>query len=556
MKSTLQFLKYTSKGFRARISVIILIGLTEVAFSLAFVWFSKIIIDTAIGEREGDLLYYAILLVVLVVLQILFRLLDIRLRRMTEVRMGNAIRYSVFSRLLYTRWQDLSMMHSGDMITRIIKDTDDVINVMVTALPLSIVATTQFAGALVILYILDPMLALILGVGMPLLASLSRLYYLYMRKYTKEVKESESMITAMVGESLVNQIVIRTFERQEVELDRLDKLQTDLHQSVHKRTNVSIIANLMMGVTFNGGYITAFLWSTYGLASKTVTFGMVTAYLQLVNRIQRPLFDLMRLLPSIVSAKTAVERLIYLTGFKLEETKNKILLEGDVTLTIENLLFAYSEDTNPVLSNFSMVVKPGTMVAVMGETGVGKTTLLRLLLALIKPDSGSITIEDENQSVTVSESTRSNFVYVPQGGSLFSGTIRENLLLGNREADDDELTRVLQIASAEFVFELTNGLDTVLGENGSGLSEGQAQRVAIARSLLRPGKILLLDEATSALDNETEHRFLKNLKREIGDRTVLFITHHAEIAEFCDYQYNLTSYKGTRDKEQETRDKG
>ncbi len=539
MKSSLQFLKYTSKGFRGRIAAIILIGLAEVAFSLAFVWFSKVIIDIATGQREGELLYYAILLVVLVVLQILFRLLDIRLRRMTEVLLGNAIRYSVFSLLLYTRWQDLRMMHSGDMITRIIKDTDDVINVMVTALPLSIVATTQFAGALVILYILDPMLALILGVGMPLLAVLSRLYYLYMRKYTKEVKESESMITAMVGESLVNQIVIRTFERQEDELDRLDKLQTDLHRSVHKRTNVSIIANLMMGITFNGGYITAFLWSTYGLARKTVTFGMVTAYLQLVNRIQRPLFDLMRLLPSIVSAKTAVERLIYLTGFKLEETDNKILLQGDVTLTIDNLSFAYSDEAKPVLSNFSMVVKPGTMVAVMGETGVGKTTLLRLLLALVKPDTGSIVIKNDAQSVVVSESTRSNFVYVPQGGSLFSGTIRENLLLGNAAADDDELSRVLHIASAQFVFDLPNGLDTILGENGSGLSEGQAQRIAIARSLLRPGKILLLDEATSALDNETEHAFLKNLKREIGNRTVLFITHHAEIAQFCDYQYSL-----------------
>ena len=289
-----------------------------------------------------------------------------------------------------------------------------------------------------------------------------------------------------------------------------------------------------------GGYITAFLWSAYGLASKTVTFGMVTAYLQLVNRIQRPLFDLMRLLPSIVSAKTAIERLIFLTGFKLEENEEKILLEGNVTLRIENLTFAYSKEAKPVLSDFSMVVKPGTMVAVMGETGVGKTTLLRLLLALIKPDSGSIVIEDETQSVVVSESTRSNFVYVPQGGSLFSGTIRDNLLLGNALADDDELKRVLHIASAQFVLDLPNGLDTILGENGSGLSEGQAQRVAIARSLLRPGKILLLDEATSALDSETEHSFLTNLKKEIGDRTVLFITHHAEIASFCDYQYNLT----------------
>lgn len=548
MKSTIQFLRYTSKGFRAHIGIIILIGLAEVVFSLAFVWYSKIIIDTATGDREGVLLYYAIVLVVLIILQILFRLFDIRMRRMTEVRMGNSIRYSVFSHLLYTRWQELSSMHSGDMITRIIKDTDDVISMMVTAIPLTIVATTQFVGAVVLLYILDPVLALILGIGMPLLAFLSKLYYTHMRKYTLEVKESESLITSMVGESLLNQIVIRTFEQQENELDRLNKLQSKLHRSVHKRTNVSIFANLMLGITFNGGYITAFLWSTYGLAKKTVTFGMVTAYLQLVNRIQRPLFNLISLLPSIVAAKTAVERLVFLTGFKLEENDEKILLEGDVTLTIENLSFAYTKDAKPVLSDFSMVVKPGTMVAVMGETGVGKTTLLRLLLALIKPTSGRIVIEDETQLVEVSESTRSNFVYVPQGGSLFSGSIRDNLLLGNKEASDEELSRVLHIASAGFVFDLPNGLDTMLGENGSGLSEGQAQRVAIARSLLRPGKILLLDEATSALDSETELRFLKNLKREIGDRTVLFITHHAEIASFCDYQYNLTPYEGTRDK--------
>ena len=539
MKSTLQFLRYNSKGFRSRIGMIILIGLAEVAFTLAFVWYSKIIIDTATGEQQGDLLYYSIILVVMVILQILFRLWDIRLRRMAEVSMGNSIRYNVFSHLLYTNWQELSSMHSGDMLTRIIKDTDDVINVMVTALPLAISAATQFVGALVILYILDPMLALILGIGMPLLAVFSKLYYTHMRKYTLEVKESESMITSMVEESLLNQIVIRTFERQENELDRLGRLQSKLHQSVHKRTNVSIFANLMMGITFNGGYITAFLWSVYGLASKTVTFGMVTAYLQLVNRIQRPLFDLIRLLPSIVSAKTAIERLIYMTGFKLEESEDKKLLKGNVTLKIEHLTFAYSGQSKPVLCDFSMVVKPGMMVAVMGETGVGKTTLLRLLLALIKPDSGSIVIEDESESVIVSERTRSNFVYVPQGGSLFSGTIRENLLLGDADADDAQITRVLYIASAEFVFDLPMGLNTILGENGGGLSEGQAQRVAIARSLLRPGKILLLDEATSALDIETERTFLINLKREIGDRTVLFITHHAEIAFFCDYQYNL-----------------
>lgn len=541
MKSTLEFLRFASKGVRLRITMILLIGFAEAAFSLAFVWFSKAIIDIATGDREGVLGRYAVLLVILIILQILLRLWDIRLRRMTEVRVGNSIRHGIFSRLLYSRWQELSSMHSGDMLTRVIKDTDDVINVLITALPLAIVAATQFVGALVILYILDPMLAIILGIAMPVLALFSKLYYNRMRKYTLEVKESESMIISLLEESLLNQIVIRTFEQQENELHRLSKLQSKLHGSVHKRTNVSIFANMAMGATFNGGYITAFLWSAYGLANNTVTFGAVTAYLQLVNRIQRPLFDLIRLLPSIVSAKAAIERLISLTGFKLENTNERIILEGEVTLKIENVTFAYSPGSKPVLSDFSMEVKPGTMVAVTGETGVGKTTLLRLLLALVRPDSGSITIEDASGAVEVSERTRSNFVYVPQGSSLFSGTIRENLLLGDDEASDQKLKRVLQIASADFVFDLPDGLDTMLGENGSGLSEGQAQRVAIARSLLRPGKILLLDEATSALDPETAHRFLKNLKKEIGDRIILFITHQAEVATFCDSQYRLIS---------------
>src|SRR5690554_150390 len=540
-KATFQFLRFTSKGFRSGIGLISFIGLAEVALSLAFVWFSKTIIDVATGENKGNLLYYSILLVTIVVLQILLRLWDIRLSRMTEVRMGNYIRYNVFSRLLYTRWQELSSMHSGDMLTRIIKDTDDVVNVMVTAIPLTVAAFIQFIGALIILFILDPILALILGVGMPVLALFGKLYYTRMRKYTVEVKESESLITSMMEESLLNQIVIRTFERQDNELNRLEKLQSKLHKSVHKRTNVSVIANMMMGFTFNGGYITAFIWSAYGLAKKTITFGTVTAYLQLVNRIQRPIFDLIRLLPSIVSAKTAIDRLIYLTEFKLEDIKEKKVLTGNVTLRIENITFAYSKDVKPVLIDFSMVVEPGTMVAVMGETGVGKTTLLRLLLALVKPDSGKITIENEMESVAISERTRSNFVYVPQGNSLFSGTIRENLLLGDLNADDNELRRVLKIASAEFVFDLPEGLDTILGENGSGLSEGQAQRVAIARSLLRPGKVLLLDEATSALDSETEQTFLRNLKSEIGNRTILFITHQSQVASFCDHTYYLTS---------------
>ena len=302
---------------------------------------------------------------------------------------------------------------------------------------------------------------------------------------------------------------------------------------------VSAWARFVSGMAFSGGYITAFIWGAWGIANKTITFGTVTAYLQLVNQIQRPLYDLMRLFPTVISAQAASERLSFLKKLESEEIGEKQFLEGRVSLNIENITYSYKDDNKPVISNFSLDAKPGEMIAVMGETGAGKTTLIRLILALIEPQKGSISIRNEVKSVKVSPSTRSNFVYVPQGNTLFSGTIRNNLLIGNPDADEDMLIKVLEIASANFVLDLPEGLDTVLGMGGSGVSEGQAQRIAIARSLLRPGKILLLDEATSALDIETEKTFLTNLKTHIGDRTVLFITHHAEVANYCDRIYRI-----------------
>ncbi|HOV35090.1 MAG TPA: ABC transporter ATP-binding protein [Paludibacteraceae bacterium] len=530
----LKFLRHIVKGFRRHLTAIVLIGIAEVGLSLLFVWFSKIIIDIATGARTGILLQYAVFLILLIATQIMLRMLDVRLRNITEVRLGNTIRHTVFSHLLYARWEDLPTLHSGDVLTRIIRDTDDVVNVLVTAFPLTISALVQFIGAVVLLFVLDPVLAIILGVAMPLIALFGRVYYHKMRKYSHEVKKGESRITEWIEESLLNQLVIRTFEKQDDRLAKLKTLQNDLEQSVSKKTNVSVLANTLMSVAFNGGYIAAFLWSAYGLAKKTITFGTVTAYLQLVSRIQRPVFDLIRLLPGIIAAKAAYDRLHELMKFELENHEDKIFLPGALRLTIENLSYAYSSDYPAVLQNFSLDVAPGTMVAVVGKTGAGKTTLLRLLLGLLKPDKGSILVGNETQLLEVSEVTRPNFVYVPQRNLLFSGTIRDNLLIGNEKADDGMLREALMAASASFVFDFPDGLDAYLSENGSSLSEGQAQRIAIARSLLRPGKILLLDEATSALDIETEKNFLHHLKQGIGDRIVIFVTHHVEVVKCCD----------------------
>ena len=458
---------------------------------------------------------------------------------MTEVKVGNAVRQKVFSDLLYTKWMEINALHSGDVLTRIIKDTDDIIKTMITTFPLLITSLLQLLGAFSILLLMDPMLALVLGIAMPALLLFSKPYYVRMRDYTRQIKESESTITSMMEENLLNQLVVRTYERQENEISRLGLLQEELKGKVEKKTTVSAWARFISGLTFSGGYITAFIWGAWQIAAGAITFGTITAYLQLVNQIQRPLYDLMRLLPTVISAQAASERLLFLNALQPEYMEEKRFLEGEVSLIVENITYAYGNETAPVIKDFSLQAHPGEMIAVMGETGAGKTTLLRLILSLIEPKLGRITIQNNEESADVSPATRSNFVYVPQGNTLFSGTIRDNLLIGDPQANDAMLAQALEIASATFALHLPEGLDTVLGVGGSGVSEGQAQRIAIARSLLRPGKVLLLDEATSALDADTEKTFLTNLKKHMGNRVVLFITHHVEIATYCDRVYKI-----------------
>lgn len=529
----MRFLIHITKGYRFGLFLISLVDTIEVGLSLLFVWYSKMAVDIAVGAKAGSLGYCTSVIVLVMLVQIFLRVVAARMRNFMEVKLANRLRYDVFEHLVYSRWEELSAVHSGDMLTRMVSDTGDVVRLLTAALPVFFSASLQLCGALVLLFLLDPLLAIILGAGIPFVAFFGKIYYRRMRKYTHQVKESESDINALVEENLQNHIVVRSFERQQFSLDMLESLQDTLRNKVYKRTNVSVFAHAMMNTAFGGGYLTAFLWGVYGLAHKTISFGTLTAYLQLVARIQRPVFDLMRLLPAIVSAKTAIERLERLTDFELEDKREKVFLEGPLTLKLDNVGFAYGGAKDWVFRNLSAEFLPGTMTAVMGETGVGKTTLFRLLLGLMKPSEGCMTIGNSDFETGVSELTRSNFIYVPQGNSLFSGSIRENLSLGNPEASVEDMENALRIASASFVFELPQGLDTQLGERGCGLSEGQAQRIAIARSLLRPGKILLLDEATSALDAETERRFLYALKENLGDRVLLFITHHAEVAAEC-----------------------
>ena len=534
-----ELLRFLLRGHRWSILVIILLGILGVGFALAFVYLSKEVIDQAVQHQSATLSRDITLLVLSLALQVVCKVASVRLTGYTGARMSIALQRKVFRHLLYTRWQQLSELHSGDIIVRMLRDTDALVGFFVSSLPTAITASIQLIGALLLLYYFSPSLALILGLGMPLVLLFSRLYYRRMRCYTDEMKAAESQITAHIQERLTNQTLLRTFERQESSLVELGLKQGRYMQAVRRQTFVSVFTSLFIQSAFSAGYITAFLWSVRGIFYGTVTFGMMTSFLQLVGRIQGPLNTLLSLLPTLVNARSSLDRLGQILALKTEDMQRELRLSGELELRVEGLSFRYSAEEPWVYRDFDLEARSGQMIALMGRTGTGKTTLLRLLLGLVSPTEGRLELRSGGRSYPIAERTRSNFVYVPQGGSLMSGTIRENLLIGDDEASDERLWQALDLAVADFVRSLPEGLDTLIGERGVGLSEGQAQRIAIARALLRPGRILLLDEATSALDEDTEARFLEQLRRSVQDRLVIFITHHPRVAAACDQVVEL-----------------
>ena len=281
------------------------------------------------------------------------------------------------------------------------------------------------------------------------------------------------------------------------------------------------------------GYLIAFLWSAIRLSEKTLTFGGMTAFLQLVNKIQGPARNLTKLVPAFVSVFTAAERLMELEENPLEEQGEPILVKAPCGVRFTDVSYAYDEKEGKVIDHLSFDFKPGSCTAILGETGSGKTTLVRMILALLRPQEGKVEIYNAKESKTLSPRMRCNFVYVPQGNTLMSGTIRDNLRLGKLNASEERMREALHKSCADFVFDLPEGLDTVCTEAGGGLSEGQAQRIAIARALLRNRAILLFDEATSALDPDTERQLLKNILAS-HDRTIIFITHRPAVVDYCD----------------------
>ena len=403
-------------------------------------------------------------------------------------------------------------------------------------LPGILIIAIQLIAASVYLLMLAPNLLWVLLILMVATVFGSKLFFKQLRQLMASIRSRESELQQLMQESLQHRVLVLTLTNVERVLEKFGWLQADVEASTRKRLNYNAVARGLMFFGFQAGHAAAFLWGIFGIRAGTVTYGMMTAFLQLVGQVQRPIAEFGRQIPAFIQAITSIERLMDLLELEQEPLEKQHMLPGAPAISVQHVTYAYPGTNNPVLNDFSCDFPAGAFTVIAGPTGAGKSTLIRLVLGLLKPADGTVTVG----GFPAGGALRGNFMYIPQGNSLLSGTIRSNLLLAAPSASEDELRQALTTAMASFVFDLPQGLDTPCGEIGSGLSEGQAQRIAIARALLRPGGVLILDESTSALDPETENRLLENLYSEYhGKKTILFISHREAAVRFADGIVNL-----------------
>lgn len=539
-RECIKWLWRASHDVRGHILLNSLIGTLHIASSLSFVWICKTLVDKVTTGSGNNLSTYIFAMVGCQVLQVLLTALEQRITNHSDILLKNKLRYLLFTRLMESRWNGKENFHTGDTLNRVMEDVRIVADSITTSIPTVLTAAVQFIAAFIFLFSLQPDLAWVIPGIMITALLISKSYISRMRRLTQDIRSSEGNMQALMQESLQHRLVIHTLERIPYVSETLDQQQDGLFGQVMNKTRYTIFARCLVQIGFSAGYAAAFLWGVFGIRSGVATFGMMTAFLQLVGQLQRPIMNLSRQVPPLINSITSAERLSEIESLPMEQTGEPRKLGMRVGLKFNNVDYSYPDSSRKIIDCFNHDFKPGSTTALVGETGIGKSTLMRLMLSLLSPDKGSMVMYNESQSIEVSPQTRCNIIYVPQGNTLMSGTIKENLLLGNPSASDKQLKEALYTAAADFVFEQPDGLDTMCGERGAGLSEGQAQRIAIARSLLREGGLILLDEPTSALDAETEEILLKRLISRLDGRTMILVTHREVTADLCNDQVKLS----------------
>lgn len=516
---------------RWRIGVTIAIGAVRTALTLTFVWMSKELVDIATGANPAPLRPAVLLFVGILLLQITLNIFNSWWDSYNHVKAQNILRKDLFGHVMQSRWDGRERFLSGDTVNRLEEDIRVVSELLTQRIPGIVVTLLQLLAASAYMLYMAPNLLWVLVILMMAAVLGSKMFFRQLRQLMAAIRARESELQQVMQESLQHRVLVLTLTNVERVLEKFGWLQADIEANTRKRLNYNAVARGLMFLGFQAGHAAAFIWGIVGIRSGAVTFGTMTALLQLVGRVQGPIAEFGRQVPAFIQAITSIERLMDLEELEQEPLEDQKLLRGAPQIEVSHVTYAYPGIQEAVLKDFSCTFPAGSMTAIAGPTGIGKSTLIRLILGLLKPAEGSVLVD----GYPAGSALRGNFMYIPQGNSLLSGTIRSNLQLASPSASEAQMREVLDTAMAGFVFDLPAGLDTPCGETGSGLSEGQAQRIAIARSLLRPGGILILDESTSALDPETEKGLLENLSSLYkGRKTILFISHREAVLRYAD----------------------
>lgn len=537
------------KGSKSQLPGVLFVAVLRTVLTVLGVYFalsSKGVIDAASRKDRSGLIYASLLLVGIIIVQLIVKLIGNALEERIRARMEINFKSKLFKSILKKDYSKITAYHSGDLLTRIGSDITVVTEGVISLLPGVMATIVGLVCAFFGLVSLDSTFAYIFLIGGLVLLLVISLLRPLLKNLHKAVQESYSKVRSFFQETILSLLMVKVFSIEDYMGEKGDELQETVFKNKMKRRNVSVLANTGMSCIFSFASLFALIRCSVRLFFGTITFGTLTAVLQLVNQIQYPIASLSSVLPRYFSILASAERIIEIEELPDEKGESEILEREDYErlskMVFDNITFSYGRDE--VLDKTTCSIDKGDFIIISGISGIGKSTLMKLLLGVIYPQEGEIFLLMENgEKVSVGKHIRNLFSYVPQGNLLLSGTIRESVSVVKPDATDEEIIEASKVACAyDFIKELPDGLNTVIGEKGAGLSEGQVQRLAITRAVLSSAPVILLDEATSALDEETEEKLLYNIKQ-LKNKTCVLISHKKAAYSVCNKEFKVENKK-------------